>query len=113
MVIASRRTELVTRAYIDNSSSPIVRKIAARGVKSGCVAPLISHGRVLGTLDIVSFREDAFTEEDAEMLTQIANHISIAVENALAFREIEELKNKLSEEKLYLEEEINTAYDFE
>jgi formate hydrogenlyase transcriptional activator len=47
------------------------------------------------------------------LLSQIANQIALALENALAFREIETLKNKLSEEKLYLEEEINTAYDFE
>ncbi|HET8676839.1 MAG TPA: sigma 54-interacting transcriptional regulator, partial [Blastocatellia bacterium] len=35
------------------------------------------------------------------------------VENALAFREIESLKNKLAEEKLYLEEEIKSAHSFE
>ena len=46
-------------------------------------------------------------------LVQIGNQIAIALENAFAYREIESLKNKLSDEKLYLEEEINTAYGFE
>jgi hypothetical protein len=41
------------------------------GVKSGCVVPLICHGNVLGTLAIASLRESAFTESDAEMLSQI------------------------------------------
>ena len=43
----------------------------------------------------------------------MASQIAIAVENALAFREIEELKDKLAKEKLYLEDEIRTEYNFE
>ena len=35
------------------------------------------------------------------------------MENALAYREIDALKNKLQEEKLYLQEEIRTEYNFE
>jgi formate hydrogenlyase transcriptional activator len=85
LAIASRQTVLVTRADIENSSSPVVQRVAADGIKSGCVAPLISHGRVLGTVDVVSLREDAFTKQDAELLTQIAGQIAIAVENALNF----------------------------
>src|SRR5258705_11498861 len=42
-----------------------------------------------------------------------AGQVAIAVENALAYREIAELKDRLAQEKLYLEEEIRTAADFE
>jgi formate hydrogenlyase transcriptional activator len=48
-----------------------------------------------------------------ELLTQVAQQIAIAVENGLAYREIADLKEKLRKEKLYLEEEIKTEYDFE
>jgi formate hydrogenlyase transcriptional activator len=58
-------------------------------------------------------RDAAFAPHDVELLTQIGNELAIAVENALAFRQIEELKDKLAEEKLYLEDEIRTEYDFE
>jgi formate hydrogenlyase transcriptional activator len=92
--------------------SPL-RRFAAAGLKSGCTVPLISRDRVLGVLGISSLRENAFTEEDAELLAQVARHVAIAVENALAFREIDALKNRLEEEKLYLEEEIRTEYAFE
>ncbi len=47
------------------------------------------------------------------LLTQVAQQVAIAVENALAFREIETLKNKLKEEKLYLEEEVRAKHNFE
>ena len=39
--------------------------------------------------------------------------IAIAVENALAFREISQLKEKLDHEKLYLEEQIRTEMNFD
>jgi formate hydrogenlyase transcriptional activator len=77
------------------------------------MAPLITHDRLLGTLNLASLRDGNFTEADAELLSQVASQIAIALENALAFREIDELKNKLAKEKLYLEEEIRTEYNFE
>ena len=66
-----------------------------------------------GSLNVGRFRDSAFTPEDVELLTQVAQQIAIAVENSLAYREIAELKEKLSEEKLYLEEEIRTTYNFD
>ena len=82
------------------------------GIKSGGVVPLIAHDRKLGFLGVGSFREDAFSESDQELLGHIANQIAIAVENALAYREIETLKNTLASEKLYLEEEIKSEFNF-
>jgi len=57
--------------------------------------------------------DDPFTEEDAQLLTAVGKQVAIAVENALAYRKIDALKNKLQEEKLYLQEEIRTEYNFE
>ncbi|HJQ71759.1 MAG TPA: sigma 54-interacting transcriptional regulator [Blastocatellia bacterium] len=111
--LTTGRTLLVNRIDPEMLPRDMRQHAISDGLRSGLCAPLISHGRMLGTLDVVSLVEDAFTEEDAELLTQIANQFSIAVENALAFREIEALKNKLAEEKLYLEEEIKSAQSFE
>src|SRR6195256_1346004 len=88
-------------------------RVASSGLKSGATAPLLFRDRALGVLSIKSLRENAFSQEDAELLGQVAKQVAIAVENALAYREIETLKNKLEEEKLYLEEEIRTEYNFE
>jgi formate hydrogenlyase transcriptional activator len=83
------------------------------GVKSACAVPLISRDRVLGVLGVGRLIEDAFTQDDADLLTEVGKQVAIAVENALAYREIDALKNKLQEEKLYLQEEIRTEYNFE
>jgi formate hydrogenlyase transcriptional activator len=61
------------------------RRLIEAGVKSGGVVPLIAHDRKLGFLGVGSFREDAFSEADQELLCHIANQIAIAVENALNF----------------------------
>ena len=92
---------------------PQIKHAYDDGLRSACIIPLVAHDRALGTLDIASRRENAFTEKDAELLTHIGGQIAIAVENALAYREIAALKNKLASEKVYLEEEIKTEYNFE
>ena len=88
-------------------------RLISTGLKSGCTAPLLFRDRALGVLSIKSLRENAFSQEDAELFGQVAKQVAIAVENALAYRQIETLKNKLEGEKLYLEEEIRTEYNFE
>lgn len=94
----------------DDLAGPVGKRA---GLKSSCTVPLISHDRMLGVLGIGSLKEKAFSQADIELLDQIGKQVAIAVENALAFREIDSLKNQLKEEKLYLEEEIRTEYNFE
>jgi formate hydrogenlyase transcriptional activator len=76
-----------------------------------CILPLVSRGRVLGTFGVVKYQDNAFTG-DIEFLSQIANQVAIAVENARAFGQIRELKDQLAREKLYLEDEIRTEMNF-
>ena len=83
------------------------------GLVSGCVSPLVFRDRVLGVLGIKSSQPHAFSSEDAELFEQVTKQVAIAVENALAYNEIATLKDQLEKEKLYLEEEIRTEYNFE
>jgi formate hydrogenlyase transcriptional activator len=104
---------LARGAEIDRFSNEIIRALRAEGVQTICCVPLITQGRTLGTLNLASRREDAFPHQDVELLQQVAAQIAIAVENALAFKQIDKLKDKLAEEKLYLEEEIRSEFNFE
>jgi formate hydrogenlyase transcriptional activator len=85
----------------------------AEAIESCVVLPLISRNRTLGVLTLASRAENSFSPEDVDFLVRAAGQVAIAVENALTYREIAELKDKLAREKLYLEEEIRTAADFE
>jgi formate hydrogenlyase transcriptional activator len=85
----------------------------AEGIKALCLIPLVNRGRVLGILGTSRTTETPFTPEEVDFLSRASGQIAIAIENALAYKEISELKDKLAQEKLYLEEEIRTDSGFE
>ncbi len=95
------------------SESPVVQRLLAEGVKAFCSVPLLSYDRALGALNVGRRGEDRFTQEDVELLSQVAHQIAIAVENALVHKEVQGLKERLAREKFYLEDEIKTDYNFE
>src|SRR5450432_4940869 len=111
--IAEGRTLISRGSELDQYSSEVVRLLRAEGLQVICCIPLTNRGRTFGTLNLASRRVDVFSPTDIELVQQVAAQIAIAVENALAFKEIDALKDKLSEEKLYLEEEIRSEFNFE
>jgi len=86
---------------------------ATEGVKAHCLIPLVNRGRILGFLSILRTTDTPFTSEDVDFLSRASGQIAIAIENALAYQEISELKDKLALEKVYLEEEFRSEMGFE
>jgi formate hydrogenlyase transcriptional activator len=82
------------------------------GIKSGCHLPLTSRNRVLGVLSVGSLRENAFSQDDFAFLIQFARQVAIAVDNAVAYGRISDVKDRLAQEKLYLEDEIRSELNF-
>jgi formate hydrogenlyase transcriptional activator len=109
----TRQPLVLDRNAMDEFDSPTSRLMRAEGVRSVVCMPLITHDRALGTLSLASLRDSAFQQGDVDLLAQVASQVAIAVENALAFQEIAELKNKLAQEKLYLEDEIRSEMNFD
>jgi formate hydrogenlyase transcriptional activator len=116
---ASRRVLESLKPAVVNKTDPsevppeIYDEVVAEGLKSTCLIPLINRGRALAILTIARTTESPFTPYDVDFLTQASGQIAIAIENALAYREISQLKDKLAQEKLYLEEEIRSEMNFE
>jgi Sigma-54 interaction domain len=67
----------------------------------------------LGAMGFLSLQREAYSDSDVEFLQQVAKQVAVAVENALAFQQIAELKDKLAKEKLYLEEELRFEHGFD
>ena len=111
--ISQREPVLLRRHDLERSESTVSKRLVAEGVQSACCVPLLLGDRTLGALNIGSLQEGAFTAADAEMLGEVAKQIALAVANSLAYQEIAALKDKLAKEKVYLQEEIQTAYNFE
>ena len=74
--------------------------------------PLTTARRRLGTLVLTSKEPSTYDKADVDFLQHVANQVAVAVENALAFQEIEALKDKLAKENSYLEEEVRTEHNF-
>ena len=112
-VMNSRQPLILNDLENAATRSTATDRLTGEGVKSACFLPLITQDRVLGTLNLVSRQKGAFDQQHIDLLRQVANHITIAMDNALTYRKVAELKERLAEEKLYLEEEIRTEYHFE
>ena len=109
----SREAVVVDRMQSAGFAPEGTRHLTALGMRSACWVPLIHRGKAIGTLAVASKLEGAFSQADAEMLVQVADQVAMAVNNAVAFRQIADLRDRLSQEKKYLEEEINLENRFE
>jgi formate hydrogenlyase transcriptional activator len=83
------------------------------GMHSICDLPLTTARQRLGALAFLSKQLAAYDSADVGFLQLVANQVAVAVENALAFDCIAKLKEKLTQEKVYLEEEIRTEHNFD
>ncbi|MGA9511064.1 MAG: sigma 54-interacting transcriptional regulator, partial [Candidatus Sulfotelmatobacter sp.] len=109
----SGKPMVVNRLDPAEISPEMYQKASAEGLNSFCDVPLISKNRLLGILAVARHEENTFDEEEIAFLVQVASQVAIGVENALAYTEIAELKDRLAQEKVYLEEEIRGEMDFE
>jgi len=80
---------------------------------TACMLPLSGRGRVVGTLTLVRATQNLYSQDELDFLTGVSVQIALALENALACQQISELKDKLVQEKLYLEEEIRSEMNFD
>jgi formate hydrogenlyase transcriptional activator len=88
-------------------------RMLEHGVRSYISLPLLKRGALLGTVDFVSFQKRNYTGAELQMLREVSEIVSIAVSNALAFEEINALKEQLQTENRLLQDEIVQRSIFE
>ena len=111
--LKSSKPEIMNENDSAELGADVYAMVVAEGLNAHCLIPLVSRGRSVGVLIVARKQQGSITADDVDFLSRASGQIAIAVENALAYREISELKDKLAQEKLYLEEEIRTEMDFE
>src|SRR5215472_10993563 len=87
--------------------------LLAPGFATGCMLPIPGRHPVLGILGLVRCENHPFSQDEIDFLTQVSNQIGIAVENALAYQQIHELKEKLNQESVYVQDDIRDEANFE
>ncbi len=107
--IGTRDVTFFTAEDLRNMDDPLAKAMYEGEIRSVCSVPLIAGDRIWGTLNPSSTIENAFGPSEVEYLQQVANQIAAALQNAHAYREIAQLKERLAQEKRYLEYEIRSA----
>jgi len=113
LAILDQETKFFTSSDLAAIDSLFARRLLQAGVQSLCCIPLKNSKGILGVLNLGSTKEQPVGGNDLSLLTQIANQLAVSLENARAYQELNELKNKLKQEKLYLEDEIRNELNFE
>ena len=109
-----RSTQLWTGKIEDLQEDQVQKEFSlVADLKTVCVLPLLSRDRALGILVLGRRADNPYTNQEIEFLVRVCSQMAIAVENALSYRRISELTDKLAQEKLYLEDEIRTDANFE
>jgi len=91
----------------------IAKTMRDSSIASLVCVPLVGSNGPLGIISLGSREQDAFGQNDLDLLSQIANQISLALENALAFRRVTFSCRRLEDEREYLASELQTEYNFE
>ena len=107
--IQTRNIAFLTASDLHDMTEPLARAMYEGGVRSVCSVPLVAGNRIWGALNPSSMIENAFGPSEVEYLQQVANQIAAALHNAHAYREIAQLKERLTQEKRYLEGEIRST----
>jgi len=90
-VVEGRSTVLISDAEED----PRWRQVPLQGQTKGWIGvPLIVRGRSIGVMSL-SRAEQTFTEEEAALAADIADHAAIAIENARLYRAVTEHATEL------------------
>jgi formate hydrogenlyase transcriptional activator len=88
-------------------------RLVAEGIQSMCVVPLALQGKCIGLLSLVSREKGRYSDEDAVFLREVANQVTLAIQNMHSYQEIDDLKARLEKENVYLREELRTEHNFE
>src|SRR5271157_1829744 len=105
--------ELLSLEEIEKLPAGFVERVKAESIASMAIAPMITAGGPLGVITMGSRQPDNFGQEDLDLLSQISTQIALAVDNAIAHGRVTEARDRLEEERLYLESEIRSEYNFE
>ena len=80
------------------------------GLESACCVPLVTGKGKVGVLYVGRTTTAAFSEQDVALLGQASAQIAIAAENARAYEELAHINARLTDERQYLERELDQEF---
>lgn len=111
--LRARKPEILSLREIDNLPLVLSIPLKRESIASLALAPLVPPSGLMGVIAMGSRRPSSFGQEDLDLLSQIGSQISLALDNAIAYGRLNASKNRLEDERLYLESEICSEHNFE
>jgi formate hydrogenlyase transcriptional activator len=87
--------------------------MSREGMESLCAMPLLTGGRERGVLFFMAAAKAAYEGVRRGLLEEVAGEVAVALDDCLAHEEIQQLRDQLAAENVYLQEEIRQDHNFE
>ncbi|MBV9609361.1 MAG: sigma 54-interacting transcriptional regulator, partial [Acidobacteria bacterium] len=111
--LRARVPDLLSIEQIEKLPAPIAEILKAESITSMAIAPMVTASGPVGVITMGSRRSNKFGQEDLDLLSQISTQIALAVDNAVAYGRVTEARDRFQDERLYLESEILSEFNFE
>ncbi|MGA9495339.1 MAG: GAF domain-containing protein, partial [Terriglobales bacterium] len=109
--LRARQPRLLTPS--DKMPPVIAQMLRAESIASVTAVPLVGASGPIGAMVLGSRKENSFNQADLDLLSQVSSQISLAIDNALAYGRLSASRDHLEDQRVYLESEISSEYNFE
>jgi len=109
--LRARQPRLLTPS--DKMPLVIAQMLRAESIASVTALPLVGASGPIGAMVLGSRKQNGFSQADLDLLSQVSSQISLAITNALAYGRLSASRDHLEDQRVYLESEINSEYNFE
>jgi formate hydrogenlyase transcriptional activator len=97
----------------DKMPPVIARMLRAESITSVAALPLVGASGPIGAMVLGNRKENSFSQADLDLLSHVSSQISLAIDNALAYGRLSASRDHLEDQRVYLESEISSEYNFE
>jgi len=97
----------------DKMPPVIAQMLRAESIASVAVLPLVGASGPIGAIMLGSRKQNSFSQADLDLLSQVSGQISLAIDNALAYGRLSASRDHLEDQRVYLESEISSEYNFD
>ncbi len=109
--LRARQPRLLTPS--DKMPPVMAQMLRAESIASVTALPLVGASGPIGAMVLGSRKQNGFSQADLDLLSQVSSQISLAITNALAYGRLSASRDHLEDQRVYLESEINSEYNFE
>jgi formate hydrogenlyase transcriptional activator len=112
-MLRARRAELWSPQEMEKLPPALCAAFKQQRIMTLAIVPLTTANGLHGVMVAGCRRSKAFGQEDMDLFSQISGQIALAMDNSMAYGRLAAAKDRIEEERLYLESEIRSEFNFD